>query len=609
MSGPSFTLLLLVVYLVVRDVSSQSEGKGVRNGCEVGRNRSHGSCDARCLTFCLDTSECKVSRPRPVLTFSPWPTPLPPRTPTVQFHSFAPTGTESVGTTPSLPPVVRPQTTPTTTPAMGTLPPIISVNPPTENATTAAPTKPNCVHNAQAVEYHRFDDIVVQQPDRVPIDIMNQTGSQVTFNVYQAWKQSDTLSWVATEYKDPVFGWTCSKKEHAPYGPMSSFTAACDADGWTQIKLYAYDSTFPRASVVHPVPSYCSPTADDSKTVAYYYKVPCVPECNPPIPSVCTVASELYHSVGSQAFNSTPIEVVLKNSTSVTFRVLQTWVNQPICTMATYYPSAANGVACDRIDAVKPGLGGKYTAACQGGTAFVTVYVHDTTFDPLINKAKIPSLCNVDASDRIASYTFLLPCTTPSEDCILPSNISCQSGIDHVAAFEDFESGQSRSWTFGVETYSPVYGRLLGPFSANRQEAFKVFTVPTAPPLVDLEFNIFQSGGWVSGDKMYLRLRSQYMELLSFLGALQSRSGSFGDIKVNVQSRALKNNSSVTGIFQPFTMYHVQARIPQRWYTDGHLMIGFKVDLSAGNTTRLRTAAFDDAKITSVCDPTTLSIP
>lgn len=462
------------------------------------------------------------------------------------------------------------------------------------NPTSAPTSAGDCVREMHAVEDFN-SSASMYLPDKSPIQVTGQDGETVTFIVHQAWKKNGSVSWFATELKDPSLGWNCLTLESVPYGPVRKFVASCDASGWTNVKLYVHDSNrIVGSNKSAVVPRYCSATPDEGATTSYFYKVPCNPGCYP-MPTECTNEAELDHGVGTLRYNSNPIEIISQDGTNVTFRVLQTWVAQPICAVATLYPSATNGAVCDLKEAVKPGSGGMYVAKCQGGSASVSVYVHDTSMDRLSNIAKMPETCQSGVGDRIASYTFRVPCGRPSDICVPTVNVTCESGVDYVVSFEDFESSQHRSWTFGLEGTSSTSGRFLGALSAELQETFKVLPVPRSPPFTNLEFVMLSFGDWTSSDRFFARISNQYLDLITFLGSRESRSGLFGDLKVSVKliAAAASNGTAASRVVS------VSVTIPRRWYDDGHLMIGFKATL--GNETRSKSAGIDDVKVISLC--------
>jgi hypothetical protein len=516
---------------------------------------------------------CNVTRQPKVLSFSPGPTPIPTARPL--WIQSSPPSSEVL--------VWRPTRFPATA-----------------NPTSAPTSAGDCDRETRAVEVFNSNAISFR-PDKSPIQITGQYGATVTFILNQAWKKNASVGWIATELKDPSLGWNCLNVESVPYGPVRKFVASCDASGWTSVKLYVHDETRHAGSSEDvAVPQYCSPTADAGATSSYSYKVPCNPGCYP-MPAECINEAELDHGVGVLRYNSSPIEIISQDWTNVTFRVLQAWVSQPICSVATQYPSATNGAVCDLQEAVKPGSGGMYVAKCQGGSASVTVYVHDTSMDRLSNNAKMPAMCQSGVDDRIASYTFRIPCGKPSDICVQKTNVTCEKGVDYVVLFEDFESSQYRSWTFGLEGRASKFGRFLGPLSTEFQETFKVLPVPRSPTFASLEFSLLTFGNWTSNDRFFARIRNQYLDLLTFLGSRESRSGLFGDLKVSMRMIAAAASSTSAANSR---IISVNMTIPRRYYEDGHLMIGFKVSL--GNETQSKSAGIDNVKVVSLCNPSSI---
>lgn len=267
----------------------------------------------------------------------------------------------------------------------------------------------------------------------------------------------------------------------------------------------------------------------------------------------------------------------------MTFSVLQAWADNPVCFVATDYESPTTGQTCHRKDAAKPGEIGKYDAACRDGAATVSIFVHQLTFDPLLNHADIPDRCKANGGDKDVGYTFSVPCMSPDENCVPVSELTCDDGRDKAIVIEDFETGQVNSWTFGAIGFDAAGGHFLGPLNQKRIEVFKIVSLPKAPEFVSLEFDYLRLNGWTVQDKAYVRIRSSYLELNPFVTNQTGSSGFFSDLFVSAKTDAVR------------TM--LQIRIPQQWFADGRITIGFKVTPSNAASS----AGFDNVRLISLC--------
>jgi len=136
--------------------------------------------------------------------------------------------------------------------------------------------------------------------DQLPIEITSKNGDTVEYTVHQTWKSHpDSISWLATEYRDAADGqYKCSKEEEVSYGPAISLTSIC-VDGFATVNLYVHDGSFKEQPNI-VTPGYCSPSQDDGKKVAFFFKVPCSDDCIPTPPDCPCVCSSLQGSLSAE---------------------------------------------------------------------------------------------------------------------------------------------------------------------------------------------------------------------------------------------------------------------------------------------------------------------
>ena len=119
-----------------------------------------------------------------------------------------------------------------------------------------------------------------------PIQITGYGQNEVTFDVLQTWKYSQStgsasISWIMTYYECPTGGYQCPKVNGVVQDQAAgSYTAKCDPITHTAtVEIVAHDGQFSdsldTASV--PDPAICNGSNDQGGKVGYVFEVPCAP--------------------------------------------------------------------------------------------------------------------------------------------------------------------------------------------------------------------------------------------------------------------------------------------------------------------------------------------
>jgi hypothetical protein len=285
---------------------------------------------------------------------------------------------------------------------------------------------------------------------------------------------------------------------------------------------------------------------------------------------------------GIQKYATTPIQIVAQDTSTVTFSVIQSWIDHPACYVATDFLSTS-GRQCDRADNVAPGEIDTYTATCSNGIAEVTIYVHSSEFDSVDDNAEVPERCDPIGAGQTAAYTFDVPCAVEEgSDACTPTEITCDYFDSQIISSEDFEtSEQAESWLF-TET-----GTLsILSMSGDSAEVSKTFEVPMDSSQIILEFDFYENEDWASDDEVYVRINDVYLDLISYTSGTSggTNTGTFGELLASMTTTS--------------NIHHIVLTIPDTWYTDGRLTLGFKVSTSIAN----EAVGFDNVVLSSTCD-------
>jgi hypothetical protein len=282
---------------------------------------------------------------------------------------------------------------------------------------------------------------------------------------------------------------------------------------------------------------------------------------------------------GTQKYATKPIEIIAQGTSTVTFSVTQAFVEHAACYVATDYLSTS-GQQCEREDNVAPGEIDTYTATCSNGVAKVTIYVHSSDFDSHADNAEVPAHCNPVGQGQTVEYTFDIPCAV-EEACAPTPKLTCDNFNSQIISSEDFEdSEQAESWLFAkIGTISSLT------LSASSPEVSKTFEVPTDSALIVLEFDFSENNDLASEDEVYLRINDVYLDLISYSSETSggTSTGAFGEF--------------VTSMTTSGNTHHVELTIPDTWYEDGRLQIGFKLATNIASDS----VGFDNIVMTSDC--------
>jgi hypothetical protein len=296
----------------------------------------------------------------------------------------------------------------------------------------------------------------------------------------------------------------------------------------------------------------------------------------------CVADPTLVLMTGTQKFTTIPIEIVAQGTSTVTFTVMQSWIDHPACYVATDYLSTS-GQQCERADNVAPGGIDTYTAKCSNGVAQVTIYVHSSDFDTDDDNAEVPERCDPVGVGQTVAYTFDVPCAVEvgSDACAPTPELTCDHFDSQIISSEDFEKSEhAESWLFAeVGTLSS-----LG-LSRDSPEVFKTFEVPTDSSQIILEFDFYENDDLTGEDEVYIRINDVYIDLISYtIGTREgTKTGTFGELAASMTTSGNTHN--------------VQLTVPDTWYPDGRLQLGFKIATSSVSVS----VSFDNVVLSSAC--------
>jgi hypothetical protein len=296
--------------------------------------------------------------------------------------------------------------------------------------------------------------------------------------------------------------------------------------------------------------------------------------------NACVTEPSLVAMTGTQKYATKPIEILSQDTTQVKFSVSQSWLDHPACYVATDYISTTDGKTCERADNVAPGEIDTYTAQCSNGVAQVTIYVHSSDFDTMEDNAAVPRRCHPVGQSQTVAYTFDVPCMVEegSDACEPTPELTCDHFDSRIISSEDFEMSE-QSWLFAA---TEVGSRLnLG---ADNPEVSKTFEVPVDSFEITLEFDFYEIDDLEIDDEVFIRIDDVYLSLVSFISLITegTKTGAFGELAVSV---------TTTG-----RNHKVQLTIPDTWYPDGRLTLGFKVATSVPDS-----VGFDNVVLSSAC--------
>jgi hypothetical protein len=300
----------------------------------------------------------------------------------------------------------------------------------------------------------------------------------------------------------------------------------------------------------------------------------------------CVADPTLVEMIGTQKYATKPIEIVAQGTSTVTFSVMQSWLDHPACFVATDFLSTS-GQQCERADNVAPGEIDTYTAACSNGIAEVTIYVRSSNFDSDDDNAEVPARCDPVGAGQTVAYTFDVPCVVEegSDTCAPTSELACDHFDSQIISSEDFENSEhAESWLFAK---TGTLSRLS--MSGDNPEVSKTFEVPTDSSQITLEVDFYGNDDWASDDEVYIRINDVYLDLISYTSGTSggTNTGTFGELPVSMTTTD--------------NIHHIVLTIPDTWYPDGRLILGFKVSTSMDSDA----AGFDNVVLSSACEVAT----
>jgi hypothetical protein len=469
-----------------------------------------------------------------------------------------------------------------------------------------------------------------QQYATKPIEILSQDTTQVKFSVMQSWLDHPAC-YVATDYISTTDGQTCERADNVAPGEIDTYTALC-SNGVAQVTIYVHSSDFDTKEDNATVPGRCDPVGE-GQTVAYTFDVPCEVEegsdaCEPTPVLTCDhfdsqiISSEDFETseqAQSWLFAATgpPSSLVLGADNPAVSKTFEVPVDSSEITLEFDFYESADWASDDeifiRINDVYLDLISYITGTSEGtktGTFGVLAASITTSVNNHNVQLTIPATWYQDGRLTLGFKVSASVAETAGFDNVVLSSacaagpavagpVVCPAdGGDKELSFEDFEHGETDTWTMGLESSGRGFTTFLGRLGRENPEVSKDFPVPDGAGSVVLAFDFYNIDGLSPGDRAYVTIAGTSIDLGLFDGS-GSGSAYYNDIAVTKIEGGQHNIGFLTTELDQ--KFQVEVTIPANWYTSGVLEIGFKVSMQQG--TDMTSAGIDNVRLTAVCEP------
>jgi len=465
-----------------------------------------------------------------------------------------------------------------------------------------------------------------QNYSSLPFEIISTQADTVTFSVSQVWVDG-TVCAVATEYPTSETDSTCQREINQRTGEIGTYTAFCNADGIANIKVYVHDATFAVNDDAR-WPAYCSPVEDPPiHQIMYEFELSCVPidqNCVPQAEAIdCgdgfdkVILDENFedpsdgqsenwhhnwegaateHSSGLTSFlgrlGKDKVEIARtlvvppsaeslliefdfleidqwESSDKVYFRMQGFYLSFGSFSM-TRNEAAISGYyfsSRPEEERVAVAVWRQTNQAQLGFSSSYTDQKHRVKM--VIPKFYFPSGRLVVGFSTRMSY----PIDNESagfdniKATIICGNADCKDGNDIAVSYEDFENpGETDTWTGGLESFA-FDSTILGRLGRENSGTYKRFPVPTVASSLDLSFDWYNTDNFDSSvDKFFIGVQDIEQELV-----LTGASGSASNSGVSYTFQQDGSNSQI---------YNVGVNIPKSLYSNGELLVSFRVETS-----------------------------
>jgi hypothetical protein len=121
---------------------------------------------------------------------------------------------------------------------------------------------------------------------------------------------------------------------------------------------------------------------------------------------------------------------------------------------------------------------------------------------------------------------------------------------------------------------------------ADNPEVSKTFEVPVDSSEITVEFDFYEKDDREIDGDVFIRINDVYLDLISFISGTSegTKTGTFGEFTTSIT--ASDNN------------FNVKLTVPDTWYPNGRLTLGFKVTTSVAVA-----VGFDNVVLSSACAP------
>ena len=424
------------------------------------------------------------------------PTSNPTSSPTVKEEDIgSPTTgpTKKVTSDPTATPTSVPTSHPTTEPPAGLAPPS-DTNEPTIAPTLApapavspiTPTTPTVCVDEDEMAYIQTIGVDVELPEGA-VQVISRTPESISFVVHQLWNTGSELIMLSVHHHPNTIGETnCDMNINVP--PISSmeYTTTC-VEGIAEIDIVVYVGSDSSNFNVAECDACDTPEPTSTDMVHYYIELNCNPiicDTNPPTPSPtlspvdtsCPENIELIIQDGSTMFDIPPIQILNQDTTSVTFRVIQSWVETQLRYIFVQYDDLILfQQECYAYDNVTITTSQIYTAYCWHHVpiTLVDIWIMDPTeLIDGVDIAEVPRCCH--PPDNVAypavHYVFKVWCVS---QCPPPDGDGNVVGVAAVDGDETIPPG------YGDETIPPGYGsgRKLLRTTSTSENLFRILTI------------------------------------------------------------------------------------------------------------------------------------
>jgi hypothetical protein len=170
---------------------------------------------------------------------------------------------------------------------------------------------------------------------------------------------------------------------------------------------------------------------------------------------------------------------------------------------------------------------------------------------------------------------------SPSPSARPSARPSCTPQVDDVtcsrAHTEDFETGQALTWVNGLEAQDLGFTTFLGRLGKENPYVSKTLTVPKTADRLNVEFDFYSIDGHDDDDKVFIGVQGTFLDLDLFNSSTGTTYVLYNDINVTIVERRPYDVGFDSNSDEKF---HIKLELPNTWYGEGQLEIGFRVEMN-----------------------------